>query len=162
MASIIECATKTFTAKPDVQSAWSCALISLMISGCHARMPIWPELARACWCSTFFFVAADHPHFVSLSIHFWTVPFVMWPKSLGWSQISQFLIECADQPTLWAALSIYAQRNGWYQLVCLCRLYFALPHFPFCSDFQFELDLDSSASSVESEPRSHETYIKVS
>jgi hypothetical protein len=135
------------TAVPDVCSPWSWVVISDTILGYLARMPIWPVPARACRRLTFFKVTLDQPHLESWSVHFWMVPLLIRANSLGWSEESQFAIDWADQPTLHAVVSMYAQRNGWYQFVRQCHTCFAPPQVPFCFGFQSDLGLESAATS---------------
>lgn len=112
IASMIERAIVTFTARPDFRIPRNLSTISSTTSGYFAKTPTRPVPANA-WClATFAFVLVDHPDFVSLSIHLWIVPRLMFRNSLGWSSWSFLAMDEADQQSLRAALSMCTQRKG--------------------------------------------------
>ena len=151
IASMIERVIRTFTATPDVRRPCNYVFISLTTSGCFAKIPYWPEPANACCHSMYFFVAADHPRFVSLSIHFDIVPLRMVLYSFGNRRLRCFSISVGDQWVLCAASSIAGHRNGWYQLVRLLRLCFAPPCWPLCVSFHADPLREISARSSSSD-----------
>lgn len=126
-ASMMNLATMTLMESPDMHRSLSFSTISCWVYGWWERIPDWPNPARVCLFWTLWSVASNHCY-LPWSIHQDTVPLLSCERSCGWSLLSALTILWGNQLWILAAQSMWIQRSGWYQLVCLWCSCLVPPH----------------------------------
>lgn len=159
-ASMMNLATMTLMESPDMHRSLSFSTISCWVYGWWERIPDWPNPARVCLFWTLWSVASNHCY-LPWSIHQDTVPLLSCERSCGWSLLSALTILWGNQLWILAAQSMWIQRSGWYQLVCLWCSCLVPPHLLLPSSFQLRWSKHRIATTsiiLESSGMSFNTY----